>query len=216
MSIPSNNMVYCSKCGFKAGKDDEFCARCGARLREVNDVDWKGLGSKEKDSFWNNLKDGFRHVFFDTEEKLSKNRKIINWILLVAVVAMAAWLLAPHLNTEITIGGDSPIGPDGNCKYRLTTQDVEVTNTKFYSSNNTMSMLITNSKSKDVVLETLVKTYEFKFDGSGESEEESVSTVIPAGNTLQLSFSVKEEPYIVGLELSNCEKVKVSDWKNNS
>ncbi|MBC8501052.1 MAG: zinc ribbon domain-containing protein [Nanoarchaeota archaeon] len=210
-------MPFCSKCGFQADVDDSFCARCGAEIKykgekgEEFSVDWRKKTRKKKDSFWSIFSQSLRHTFFDSEQKLSKKRKIINIIILIAILAVAISIISPYLDSvKINIG--EPTINNGECRYRLDARQISISEVKFFPENLTMEMLITNNKDEDIVIETLAKTYEFRFDNKGDTEVEIVSMNVPSGKTLKLSFSVRKEPYILGLEFSNCEKAKVSDW----
>ncbi|MBU0471803.1 MAG: zinc ribbon domain-containing protein [Nanoarchaeota archaeon] len=210
-------MAFCSKCGFQADIDDSFCARCGAELKHVENneeaefVDWRKKTTTEKESFWSILKQSFRHTFFDNDEKLPRKRIILNTIILIAILGVAVWILAPYLDTiTFSIGTNNNQG----CRYRLDAQDIVISGAKFFQDNMTMELLITNSKPDDIVIETLAKTYEFKFDNSGDTDVDDVSMVVPSGRTLKLHFDVRKEPYILGLEFSGCEKLKVSDWED--
>ncbi|MBC8495568.1 zinc ribbon domain-containing protein [archaeon] len=206
-------MPYCSKCGFQADDDDSFCTRCGAEIKfskdTKNDVDWK---KKEEESTWKTFKHGMKHTFFDTEERLSKKRKTLNLIIIILIVVIGISILAPYLdNIKFNIGGNN----NGDCKYRLDATQLSITDAVFSSSNNSMNMLITNHKQEDIVLEKVSKTYEFRFDSKGDTEEEFVTMLVPVGRTLKLTFTVRQEPHIIGLDFSGCEKAKVSEWDTN-
>ncbi|MAG38901.1 hypothetical protein CMO90_02325 [Candidatus Woesearchaeota archaeon] len=178
-------------------------------------VEWKkNLG---QENFLKIIKRNIKHIFFDNTEKLSKNRKIINTILLFLIFGVAVWTIAPYLESvKISLGENNSLLANGQCKYRLDAQNIAITEARLFLENNTnssMEILITNSKDKDVVVESIAKTYEFRFDNKGDTESQKTSQIIPAGKTLKLSFSVREEPYIIGLEFNNCEKMKVKDWE---
>ncbi|NQU98531.1 zinc-ribbon domain-containing protein [Candidatus Woesearchaeota archaeon] len=212
-------MPFCSKCGFQVDDEDDFCGRCGAEIKykgekgEEFSVDWRKKSKGKNDSFWSIAKQSLRHTFFDSEQKLSKKRKIINTVILIAILAVAVSILAPKLDSmKISIGDQNP-AQNGECRYRLDARQISITGAKFFSENMTMEMLITNNKEQDLVIETLAKTYEFRFDNKGDTDVEPVAMVVPAGKTLKMTFSVRKEPHILGLEFSNCEKAKVSDWE---
>ncbi|MBU1269353.1 MAG: hypothetical protein KJ583_06710 [Nanoarchaeota archaeon] len=165
-------------------------------------------------SFWHISKQSLKHVFFDGETKISKNRKIVNVVLGILIIIIALWIITPYLNNiKISIGENGQVIENGQCKYRLDALGVIFSDVKLFSDELKMEVLITNDKDKDVVLESVVKTYEFRFDNAGDTEIEVIEKVIPHGETINLTFSVKEEPYILGFDFSNCEKKKVSKWK---
>jgi hypothetical protein len=209
-------MPFCSKCGFKVEGEDSFCARCGAEIREVPIVDEHKVGwkNKEDESFWKIFKKSIGHAFFDNEEKLSKNRKIANVIIIVLILVIGISIFGPSIssNFKLTYGKINNLNSDGSCKYRLDARNVELTDVYFSTSDLTMNFLVVNDKKESVVVERIAKTYEYQTDNRGETEIEEINQRVPANSTLNITFSLKEEPHIIGLEFSNCEKGKISDW----
>ncbi|MFC2134422.1 hypothetical protein ACFLTH_07370 [Bacteroidota bacterium] len=208
-------MPFCSKCGFRVEEEDNFCFRCGDEIKFRSKLDdepeWYSESKNKKSSFWSIMIQSLKHTFFDNDLKLSKKRKIVNGVILAAILILAVSIVAPYLDS-ISLSIGNSIIQDGECKYRLDARKVYISEVSFIEDNMTMEIHITNQKDEDVVIETLAKTYEFRFDNKGETETEIVSMSIPSGKTLKLSFSVSKEPYLIGLELSNCEKLKITDW----
>jgi len=233
-------MPFCSNCGFEVSSDDNFCVKCGHKLKKVplqpnsqenlsnkeplksntgkqenldkdsskeHFVDWRHL--EEKDTTKKIIKKAFLHTFSDSDKL---NIKLVNIILGALIFAMIVWISLPYLNATINIGQDASHTADGSCRYRLEAPNIFVTNTTFNADNKTMSLTITNDQNEDVILESIAKTYEFKFDNSGDTEVEDSGLLIPKGQSSEVSFLVSSEPYILGLDFSGCKKKKVSEW----
>ncbi len=175
-------------------------------------IDWKIHLKKEKTSIFSKVVSSIKHSFVD-EEELSATRRMMNAFLILLIIVAAIWILSPFLESIKFGVTNQAIGIDGNCKYRLEDNNIIITNAKFHSSDSSMTMMITNTRKTDLVLETIAKTYEFNFDNKGNTKLEHVGEVLPAGETISQTFNLDQEPYILGLEFSGCKKKKVENWE---
>lgn len=218
-------MPFCKQCGNNVNVNDKFCAQCGMHLEfqvqiETNGeesskkhfVDWRNREHKGKESFWQILKQSIRHTFSDNEEKLSTRRRVFNIFLGLIIIALIAWILAPGMDSiKIKVNDNQSV--EKGCVSFEESKEITITYAEFNHYNLQFNAVIKNNQNQQITLTKIAKTYEFSLDGRGETEEEQVLMVIPKKQSLNLTFSLSKDPYIIGLYFDNCEKIKVLEWE---
>ena len=130
------------------------------------------------------------------------------------ILAALFWIAIPFFE-EVSFGLSNlknNNGDHGVCDFRLEDESILISDTTFFSNTGKFQLLITNDGPRPVSLERVAKTYEFRFDSSGETEVEELKAVVQPKDSVSVSFFVEKEPHILGLEFSGCKKKKVSDW----
>ncbi len=216
-------MPFCDGCRNLVKKTDKYCSECGFRLEQdppevsgkdadLHKVDWRKREHSRKEPFWSILKNGLRHTFYDNDERLSKGRKRLNIFLGLVIIALIAWMAAPGLDSVSLKVGSNESQEEG-CMSFEPAEQLSVLKARFYADENLFNTLVMNKMDIPVRLEKIVKTYEFRPDARGESEEEAVGMTIPPEQTLNLTFRVSEKPYIIGLYFDGCLSKKILKYE---